>query len=52
MLSLEKVKFGMVYCENQEIVILIFLKNVIKGFKVILYKNLMKIIVFFVWLFG
>lgn len=43
MASSEKVKFGMAHCENQETVILIFLKNVIKRFKVIPHKNSTKI---------
>lgn len=50
--SSEKVKFGMAHCENQETVILIFLKNVIKRFKVIPHKNSTKITVPFVWLSG
>lgn len=42
----------MAHCENQETVILIFLKNVIKRFKVIPHKNSTKITVPFVWLSG
>lgn len=50
MANSEKVKFGIAHSKNQKTVILIFLKNVIKRFKVIPHKNSSKITVPFVWL--